>query len=62
MLQNITEVNFDNRLYFDAAKQNLVVLFREISLYLAKLFPLDIPFIYLAEKGKNKVDMNEAMH
>lgn len=62
MLKNITEVNFDNRLYFDAAKQNFVVLFRDISLYLAELFLLDVPFIYLAEKGKNKIDMSEAIH
>lgn len=43
-------------------KQATVMSYMDIFIYLGILFLLCIPIILLVKKGKNKVDMSEAMH
>ncbi|MGV3696063.1 DHA2 family efflux MFS transporter permease subunit [Flavobacterium sp.] len=47
---------------FAVTKQSTVLSYMDIFLYLGLLFLFCIPFILLVKKGKNKVDMSEAMH
>ncbi|WP_264521242.1 MDR family MFS transporter [Flavobacterium sp. N1994] len=47
---------------FNVTKQSTVLSYMDIFLYLGLLFLFCIPFILLIKKGKNKVDMSEAMH
>jgi DHA2 family multidrug resistance protein len=36
--------------------------YMDIFMYLGVLFLLCIPFILMIKKGKNKIDLSEAMH
>lgn len=47
---------------FSVTKQATVLSYMDIFLYLGLLFLFCIPFILLVKKGKNKVDVSEAMH
>jgi MFS transporter, DHA2 family, multidrug resistance protein len=47
---------------FGITKQSTVLSYMDIFLYLGLLFLFCIPFILLVKKGKNKVDVSEAMH
>ncbi|WP_333601087.1 MDR family MFS transporter [Flavobacterium sp.] len=47
---------------FGVTKQSTVLSYMDVFLYLGVLFLICIPFILLVKKGKNKVDMSEAMH
>ena len=47
---------------FGVTKQSTVLSYMDIFLYLGVLFLICIPFILLIKKGKNKVDVSEAMH
>jgi DHA2 family multidrug resistance protein len=42
--------------------QSSVLSYMDVFLYLGILFLLCIPFILMVKKGKNKVDLSEAMH
>lgn len=44
------------------AKQSTVLSYMDVFLYLGTLFLICIPFILLIKKGKNKVDVADAMH
>jgi len=43
-------------------KQSTVLSYMDVFLYLGTLFLVCIPFILLIKKGKNKVDVSDAMH
>lgn len=43
-------------------KQSTVLSYMDVFMYLGLLFLICIPFILLIKKGKNKVDLSEAMH
>ncbi|MCF6131906.1 DHA2 family efflux MFS transporter permease subunit [Flavobacterium wongokense] len=47
---------------YGITKQSTVLSYMDIFLYLGLLFLFCIPFILLVKKGKNKVDVSEAMH
>ncbi|WP_162127702.1 MDR family MFS transporter [Flavobacterium phycosphaerae] len=47
---------------FGVTKQSTVLSYMDVFLYLGVLFLICIPFILLIKKGKNKVDVSEAMH
>lgn len=47
---------------FSVMKQSTVMSYMDIFLYLGILFLCCIPIILLVRRGKNKVDMSEAMH
>ena len=43
-------------------KQSTVLSYMDVFMYLGLLFLICIPFILFIKKGKNKVDLSEAMH
>ncbi len=47
---------------YGVTKQSSVLSYMDVFLYLGILFLVCIPFILLVKKGKNKMDMGEAMH
>lgn len=47
---------------YGVMKQSAVLSYMDIFLYLGILFLLCIPFMLVIKKGKNKVDLSEAMH
>lgn len=47
---------------YGITKQSTVLSYMDIFLYLGLLFLFCIPFILLIKKGKNKVDVSDAMH
>ena len=49
-------------LEFGVTKQSTVLSYMDVFLYLGVLFLICIPFILLIKKGKNKVEMSEAVH
>lgn len=47
---------------YGVMKQSAVLSYMDIFMYLGILFLLCIPFMLVIKKGKNKVDLSEAMH
>ena len=47
---------------YSVAKQSAVMSYMDIFKYLGILFLICIPVILIIKKGKNKIDLNEAMH
>jgi len=47
---------------YGVLKQSTVLSYMDVFLYLGVLFLICIPFILLVKKGKNKMDMSDAMH
>jgi DHA2 family multidrug resistance protein len=47
---------------YSVAKQSAVLSYMDIFMYLGILFLICIPVILIIKKGKNKIDLSEAMH